>query len=194
VGELAELLGSCPAAGRSRWTGQDLFANQNVFSMIFELPTSLLGANPAVRIWGRVSVRRDGALVHEDRAGHPNLANFFLTDQVKPEFDRSEPAGDRARFTDNFVESLEHVGGYSRDEALALLDAHGILPDMLTFNPTAPGGYPNGRLLTDHIIMRRLEMLSRGTIPPDGLKPHTDLLPAFPYLGTPHASPDPPPR
>ena len=46
----------------SRWTGKDLFANYNVFSMAFELPTSLLGAKPAVRIWGRVSIRRDGKL------------------------------------------------------------------------------------------------------------------------------------
>ena len=47
----------------SRWTGKDLFANYNVFSMAFELPTRLLGANPAVRIWGRVSIRRAGKLV-----------------------------------------------------------------------------------------------------------------------------------
>jgi hypothetical protein len=36
-------------------------------------------------------------------------------------------------------------------------------------------------------------MLSKGKIPPDGLRPHTDLLTSFPYLGTPHAHPDPPP-
>jgi len=27
----------------------------------------------------------------------------------------------------------------------------------------------------------------QGKIPPDGLKPHRDLLEEFPYLGTPHA-------
>lgn len=32
----------------------------------------------------------------------------------------------------------------------------------------------------------RLAFLSKGDIPPDGLKPHTDLLKDFPYLGTPH--------
>ena len=47
---------------------------------------------------------------------------------------------------------------------------------MLSFDPTKPGGYPNGRLLTDHIVAHRLKMLSNGKIPPDGLKPHTDLL------------------
>jgi hypothetical protein len=177
----------------SRWTGKDLFANYNVFSMAFELPTSVLGANPAVRIWGRVSVRRAGELVPVDRAGHPTLANFFMTDKTKPEFDRSEPSQDRELFLGEFIHSLEHVGGYSVEEAKAVIDAHGILPDMLSFEPGKPGGYPNGRLLTDHIVAHRLSMLSKGRIPPDGLKPHNDLLSVFPYLGTPHPNPDPPP-
>ncbi len=177
----------------SRWTGKDLFANYNVFSMAFELPTSLLGANPAVRIWGRVSIRRDGKLVPVDRSGHPTLANFFHTDETKPEFNRSEPAHDRERFLDQFIHVLEHVGDYSVDDARAAIDADALLPDMLSFDPHKPGGYPNGRLLTDHIVARRLAMLSNGKIPPDGLKPHTDILKVFPFLGTPHANPDPPP-
>jgi hypothetical protein len=177
----------------SSWTDKDLFANYNVFSMAFELPTSLLGANPRVRIWGRVSIRRGGQLVSVDRSGHPTFANFFFTDALKPEFNRSEPAQDRERFLDQLIHVLEHVGGYSREAARALIDAEGILPDMLSFEPAKPGGYPNGRLLTDHIVAHRLAMLSNGKIPPDGLKPHTDLLTVFPYLGTPHPHPDPPP-
>lgn len=117
----------------SRWTGKDLFANQNCFSMIFEFPTSLLGGNP-VRIWRRVSVRKNGQLVAVDRAGHPNLANFFMTDQVKPLFDADEPANDRARYLDHFLDSLQHVGGYSRDEALAVLDGEALL---LALHPAA---------------------------------------------------------
>ena len=177
----------------SRWTGKDLFANYNVFSMAFEVPTQLLGGKPGVRIWGRVSIRRDGKLVPVDRSGHPTFANFFFTDEIKPVFNRSEPAQDRERFLDEMIHSLEHVGGYTPAEARALIDAEGVLPDMLGFDPSRPGGYPNGRRLTDHIVAHRLAMLSRGKIPPDGLKPHTDLLKSFPYLGTPHAHPDPPP-
>ncbi|MCK9376526.1 MAG: DUF4331 domain-containing protein [Syntrophobacterales bacterium] len=177
----------------SRWTGKDLFANYNVFSMAFELPTSLLGAKPAVRIWGRVSIRRDGQLVPVDRSGNPTFANFFFTDEIKPLFNKSKPAQDRELFLDHLIHSMEHVGGYSREQAKAVIDAEGVLPDMLSFDPARPGGYPNGRLLTDHIVAHRLAMLSNGKIPPDGLKPHTDLLKVFPYLGTPHAHPDPPP-
>ncbi len=177
----------------SRWTGKDLFANYNVFSMAFELPTSLLGAKPAVRIWGRVSIRRGGKLVPVDRSGNPTFANFFFTDEIKPLFNKSEPAQDRELFLDHLIHSMEHVGGYSREQAKAVIDAEGVSPDMLSFDPAKPGGYPNGRRLTDHIVAHRLAMLSNGKIPPDGLKPHTDLLKVFPYLGTPHAHPDPPP-
>ena len=152
----------------SRWTGKDLFANYNVFSMAFELPTRLLGANPAVRFWGRVSIRRAGKLVAVDRSGHPTFANFFFTDEIKPEFNQGEPAHDREHFLGQMIHTLEHVGGYSSAEARALIDAEGILPDMLSFDPSKPGGYPNGRLLTDHIVAHRLAMLSKGKIPPTG--------------------------
>lgn len=74
-----------------------------------------------------------------------------------------------------------------------MIDAQGILPHMLSFEPGKPGGYPNGRLLTDHIVAHRLSMLSKGKIPLDGLRSHTELLTGFPYLGTPHQHPDPPP-
>ena len=57
--------------GKSPWTGKDSNTESNVFSTVLELPTSELGAKPAVRIWGRCSVRRDGKLLHVDRAGHP---------------------------------------------------------------------------------------------------------------------------
>src|SRR5262245_9259552 len=41
---------------KSPWTGQDRLADENVFSMVLELPTSVLGAEPEVRMWGRCSV------------------------------------------------------------------------------------------------------------------------------------------
>jgi Domain of unknown function (DUF4331) len=172
--------------GRSPWTGKDSNTEANVFSMVIELPTSELGARPEVRIWGRCSVRRDGGLLHVDRAGHPSVSSFFNTDETKEEYNASEPVNDRRRWTDQFVHLMGHTGGYSREEAIAAISAHGILPDMLSYDPSEPARYPNGRVLTDDVIDHRLAFLSRGEIPPDGLSPHTDLLEEFPYLGTPH--------
>jgi hypothetical protein len=44
----------------------------------------------------------------------------------------------------------------------------------------------DGKLLHVDRAGHRLAFLSKGEIPPDGLKPHTDLLKEFPYIGTPH--------
>ena len=57
---------------------------------------------------------------------------------------------------------------------------------MLSYNPSEPARYPNGRTSTDDVIDHRLAFLSKGDIPPSGLRPHTDVLNDFPYLGTPH--------
>ena len=42
--------------GPTPWTGVDSNAEADVCSMAVELPTADLGADPAVRIWGRCSV------------------------------------------------------------------------------------------------------------------------------------------
>lgn len=172
--------------GKSPWTGEDSNVDANVFSIVVELPTSELGADPDIRIWGRCSVRRDGRLLHVDRAGHPSVSSFFNTDETKEEYNASEPVNDRGRWTDQFVHLMGHTGGYTREEAVAAIDADRLLPDMLSFDPSRPAQYPNGRAFTDDVINHRLSFLSKGDIPPTGLKPHTDILDEFPYIGNPH--------
>ncbi len=172
--------------GESPWTGKDSNTEANVLSTVIELPTSELAPNPLIRIWGRCSLRRDGALLHVDRAGHPSVSSFFNTDETKEEYNASEPVNDRTRWLELFIHLMGHTGNYTRDEAIAAIDAHAILPDMLSFNPSQPAKYPNGRVFTDDVIDYRLAFLSKGDIPPSGLKPHTDLLDEFPFIGTPH--------
>ncbi|WP_329138554.1 DUF4331 domain-containing protein [Streptomyces sp. NBC_01476] len=172
--------------GRSPWTGVDSNTEANVFSTVVELPTSELGADPGIRVWGRCSLREDGRLLHVDRAGHPSVSSFFNTDETKEEYNAGEPVNDRERWTDQFVHLMGHTGNYTREEALAAIDADAVLPDMLVFDPAKPARYPNGRVFTDDVINHRLAFLSKGDIPPTGLTPHTDFLDAFPYLGNPH--------
>jgi hypothetical protein len=172
--------------GKSVWTGVDSNAEANVFSMVIEVPTSELGPDPDINIWGRCSVRRDGQLLHVDRAGHPSVSSFFNTDETKEEYNASEPVHDRERWTDQFVHLMGHTGNYTREEAIAAINAESLLPDMLTFDPAKPARYPNGRSFNDDVINHRLSFLTKGDIPPTGLKPHTDILGEFPYLGNPH--------
>lgn len=131
-------------------------------------------------------MRRDGELRHVDRAGHPSVSSFFNTDDTKEEYNASVPIHDRDRWLPMFVHLLGHTGGYSDEEAVAVVDAEGILPDMLSFNPAEPAKYPNGRVFTDDVIDYRLASLTKGECPPSGLSPHTDTLDVFPYLGPPH--------
>ena len=172
--------------GKSPWTGTDSNTESNVFSTVLELPTADLGGKPVIRIWGRCSVRRDGKLLHVDRAGHPSVSSFFNTDETKEEYNASEPVNDRRRWLDQFVHLMGHTGHYTRDEAIAAIDADGVLPDMLSYDPSKPAKYPNGRVFTDDVIEHRLAFLSKGEIPPTGLRPHTDVLRVFPYIGPPH--------
>lgn len=174
--------------GKSPWSGVDSNTQANVFSMVVELPTSELGGKPEIRIWGRCSVRRNGGLVHADRAGHPSVSSFFNTDDSKEEYNASEPVNDRARWLDMFVHLMGHTGNYTREEAIAAIDQDRILPDILHFDPSKPALYPNGRGFVEDVINHRLAFLSKGDIPPTGLKPHTDILADFPYIGTPHPS------
>ncbi|HVB41769.1 MAG TPA: DUF4331 family protein [Streptosporangiaceae bacterium] len=174
--------------GQSPWTGTDSNATADVFSMAIELPTSELGAGPEIRVWGRCSLRENGSLRHVDRAGHPSVSSFFNTDDTKEEYNASEPVHDVERWTDQFVHLMGHTGGYTRDEAIKAIEAEGLLPDMLCYDPSRPARYPNGRVFTDDVINHRLSFLSQGDIPPTGLAPHADALSVFPYLGNPHAA------
>ncbi len=172
--------------GQAPWTGTDSNAEADVFSTVVELPTSEIAGDSPIGIWGRCSVRNNGELTHADRAGHPSMSSFFNADDTKEEYNASEPAGDRDRWLDQFVHLLGHTGDYTRDEAITAIDAEGLLPDVLTFDPSQAASYPNGRTLTDDVLNNRLSFISKGDIPHDGLRPHTDLLGDFPYIGVPH--------
>ncbi len=172
--------------GRSPWTGVDSNTEANVFSTVIELPTTELAPRPTIHIWGRCSVRRDGRLIHVDRAGHPSVSSFFNTDDTKEEYNASEPVNDRKRWLDQFVHLLGHTGNYTREEAIAAIDKERTLPDVLSFDPSKPAKYPNGRVFTDDVIDYRVAFLTKGQCPPTGLRPHTDVLTEFPYLGVPH--------
>ncbi len=172
------------AANDFQWTGEDYFAEKNVFGIVLEVPNSALGPDPQVGFWARVLVPHDGRLVQGDRVGRPAVDFVFnQSEDDKRTWNRQEPADDRDLFLDKFAHVFEH-GGYSSDQAREL--AGNLLPDILTFDYSSSEGYLNGRKLTDDVINMGIAMLTNGAVPHDGLRPHTDLLADFPYLGNPH--------
>ncbi|GAA2103138.1 hypothetical protein GCM10009801_77830 [Streptomyces albiaxialis] len=166
-----------------QWTGNDFGIDKNVFGIVLEVPDSELGEGP-VGVWARVSVVRDGALVSVDRGAHPSLTAYFNEEDAKEAYNAGEPADDRENYLEAWSAVLAHTGGYSREEAGKALGT--VLPDVLRYDRRRPAAYPNGRTLTDDVTSARLAMVSGGRITGDGIGPHTDLLPDFPFLGHPH--------
>ena len=77
------------------------------------------------------------------------------------------------------------MGGYTPQEAQRA--AGTLLPDILSYDHTRPATYPtNGRTLTDDVQDVFLAVFTNGKVTADKVGPHTDLLPAFPFLGPPH--------
>lgn len=165
-----------------QFIGDDFFVDENVFGIVLEVPSSALGPDPAIGVWGRVLRPENGDLVQIDRMGRPAINTVFMKGQNKVKFNRAEPLTDRARFTDDVVHVLEAFG-HSIESATTITS---ILPDILTYNYGSSAGFLNGRNLTDDVIDAELSIVSSGAVTFDGAPAHTDLLSEFPYLGTPH--------
>jgi Domain of unknown function (DUF4331) len=167
-----------------QWTGHDDFADNNVDSIAVEVPSDLLGGDPVIGIWATISLRRDGELVQLERGGNPTINPFINPDGEKNLYNSRQPADDVANYLGPWSKILENSGGYPPEEARAA--AMQVLPDILRYDRTRPATYPNGRVPTDDVYSMRFAWLTRGKVPPTGLKPHDDLLAQFPYLGAPN--------
>jgi uncharacterized protein DUF4331 len=164
------------------WTQHDDFAENNVDSIVLELPNEMLGGGAVIGVWASISLRRNGTLVQMDRGGHPTINPFINPDDEKDLYNSRQPVDDVPNYLGPWSKILEG-NGYSPEEAEAA--AMQVLPDILPYDRTKPATYPNGRVLTDDVYSARFAWLSHGKIPPTGLKPHDDLQARFPYLGTP---------
>jgi Domain of unknown function (DUF4331) len=165
------------------WTGHDGFADNNVTSIALEVPADTLFEGPEIGVWASISRRRDdGTLEQMDRGGNPTLNPFINPDGQKNLYNSRQPADDVANYLDLWSKVLEN-GGYPPQEARQA--ARMFLPDILRYDRTKPVVYPNGRKLIDDVYSYRFAWMTYGRVPPQGLKPHADLLTDFPYLAPP---------
>lgn len=170
------------AINNLKFTGQDFFAEKNVCSIVLEVPNAKLGA-ANLRLWGRTVDGASGSWVQADRGARASQEPF-LSGPEQIAYITGEPAND-ARFVPLFAHALQHAGGYTPEEATQA--AATLLPDVLPYQPGRQALYPsNGRALTDDAAGHFLSVLTNGKVTGDGLRPHTDLLAEFPYVGPPH--------
>jgi len=173
-----------------QFTGTDLVAGLNVFGMVLEVPNSTLGPNPKIGRWALVVIPHDGDMLQADRAAIPFLNSVFnfANPEDRNVFNQTEPTDDRDLFLDKFATALQAFGRYpTPEEAKAAVDP--LLPDILQYDSSSRAQFPNGRNLTDDISDWMWGIMSNGTAAEDGVDPHTDLLPDFPYLGAPNPLP-----
>ena len=168
--------------GDFQWTGTDTFAGANIYSIGLEVPDDMLGSGP-IGAWITTSLRRDGMLVPMDRGGNPSFNPILNADDIKDEFNATDPVDDVKNYLQPLAETLQRHG-YSPDEATAA--ARTLLPDILHYDRTRPARYPNGRVLTDDVFSARMIFMVHGQATRQSVGPHDDLLASFPYLGPPN--------
>jgi len=172
------------AKNNLQFTGDDIFADKDVCSIVLEVPNSALGTRE-VRLWARTLVPDDGGgWIQVERGARPAQAVILV--EEKDAYLGGEPADDW-RFLAAFAHALEHTGGYTPAEAKRV--AGTLLPDVLPYDPTRPAYFPdNGRTLTDDAFDSFIRILTNGKVAEDNVGPHADLLLEFPYVGPPHQS------
>jgi hypothetical protein len=167
-----------------QFTGDDFFADKDVCSIVLELPNAALGGNE-VGLWGRTLDKTADGWIQADRGARPEQA-VFLPGEARELYLKGDPADDD-QFVGAFAHELEHSGGYTPHDAIAV--AKTLLPDILSYDPRRPASFPqNGRTLTDDVFDLFCAIYTNGKIAGDKVGPHGDLLDEFPYLGPPHDS------
>ena len=169
--------------GNFQWTGSDTFAGADILSIAMEVPNDMLGRGPSIGTWITTSLRRDGVLVPMDREGNPSFNPILNADDIKDQFNATEPVDDVKNYLRPLAGTLQQHG-YPPDEADAA--ARTLLPDILHYDRTRPAHYPNGRVMTDDVFSARMIFMVHGQATPQPVKPHDDLLAHFPYLGPPN--------
>jgi hypothetical protein len=170
-----------------KFTGSDFFADKNVFGIVLEVPNrDGLGRNSHVGVWSRTLIpatMQPDHFVQADQMGRPAINTVFNHGNDKNVFNATQPVDQRAGFEASFIATLT---GFGHPAAEAKSIAELLLPDILTYDYGSAAGFLNGRKLTDDVIDIELNLVSNGAVTTDGVGPHADYLPSFPFLGTPH--------
>ena len=90
-----------------------------------------------------------------DRGGNPSFNPILNADDIKDEFNSTDPVDDVRNYLEPLSEALQRHG-YSPGEAAAA--ARTLLPDILHYDRTMPTRYPNGRVMTDDVFSARMTL------------------------------------
>lgn len=162
----------------------DFFAGLNVNAIVLQVPLDDL-ADGAFGTWAatrKIDQNAKGGQI--DRVGFPAINTVFIPKNRKNRYNEARPKDDVANYT-RFLRSAFKASGNTTATAKALAGA--LLPDILPFDPSAAGGFLNGRLLADDVIDAELGLLTAGALPGDCVDANdVAFLGKFPYLADAH--------
>ena len=180
----------------------NFFKGLNVSAIVVEIPTSLLGKDLDIGVWGSTYVPKQGQI---DRMGRPGITTVFIPknpfedepDQ-KDAFNAGKPNNDQADFRAEIVDSLtllhslnDATDDPSDDAAKVEGLADILLPDILTVDLSQPTGFLNGRNLEDDVIDAVLPLITEGALTTDCVDNDSNFTSTFPYLADANTAPEP---
>jgi Domain of unknown function (DUF4331) len=167
------------------FTGTDTFAGARVSAIVLEVPSTELrnGGDTNIGVWASTLVGG----VQIDRKGRPAINTAVIPSGRKDEFNQSTPEQDFARFGADVQSSILSLNGGDAGHAATVAGI--LLPDILTLDTANPGGFLNGRGLSDDVIDAELNLLTRGGLMSDGVNMNdVPFRTSFPYLAVPEPS------
>lgn len=187
----------------------DTFKGFNVMSIVWQVPTRSLGKSANIGVWATIEIPMpnddddedddrapgpgatgddddgDGRFVQQDRMGRPAINTVLISTGNKAAFNAGDPKDDPANFKSDVVAHLIALDPLHRPARADFL-ASILLPDVLTFDTSAPSGFLNGRRLADDVIDAELSLLTDGALPGDCVDGNdVAFLGVFPYLAPP---------
>lgn len=169
----------------------NFFAGFNTTAIVLEVPDAALGGG-TIRVWAETAIDTGSGLTQVERMGLPTINTVFNhTDVTKEAYNRAEPSGDVANYSDDVagvVALITSLAGTAADPAAyGAAIASVLLPDVITYNTAAPANFAalNGRALNDDVIDVALSVVANTPLS-DCVAEDNTLNPAFPYLGSPN--------
>ena len=170
-----------------KFTGDDYFADKNVYSLVLDVPNAALGSGP-LGLWTRVLMPAEGAgggWVQVERGARPSQTPF-LAGEARLAYLAAEP-NDDARFIRGVrpragARWRVHAGsGEARRRRRCCRTSCTTIPGAPL--PTRATGGSSPTTSSDVF----LPILTNGKAKGYKVGPHRDLLAEFPYLGPPHS-------
>jgi hypothetical protein len=171
---------------------KDFFKGLNTSAIVIEIPSSWLGSTN-VGVWGATY---QGINV-VDRMGRPAILTVFIpptpfepSPQLENAYNQTHPSNDVATWKPEIVNTLTLLFSLNDASDLNTADdaskiqglANFLLPDLLTFDYSKQGGFPNGRRLADDVIDIELGLITEGLITTDCVGNSSNFRTTFPYL------------